>query len=196
MFSFAFVFTEMAVLADVLLHIELETMLAIGTQQPHALTEIQNTFMLKYDHLEVIIKAFGQDNKMRVYNDFVSLEGTGLIEKFLYIFGPVITKLKYSAVGNELYDRALIEDLITRKCVRLERLILVNMPERLTTFFGILPSVLKITFQWSFVPADMIVFNEMFPNAECMSFLGWNVFDRLKFYKIHEYFINVSHLIV
>lgn len=186
----------MAVLADVLLHIELEAMLAIGTQQPHALFEIQNIFMLKYDHLEVVIKNFGQDNKMRVFADFVTLEGSELIEKFLNVFGPVIVKLKYSAAGVELYDRALIEDLITRKCIRLEELFLVNMPERLTTFFGILDSVLKVTFQWSFVPADMIVFNEMFPNAKCISFLGWNVFDRLKFHKIHKYFTNVSHLIL
>lgn len=49
----------MAYLSNVLIHLQLEAMVTIGTQYPNTLSDIQNDFYLKYGHFEVQIKNLG-----------------------------------------------------------------------------------------------------------------------------------------
>lgn len=97
-------FPEMAYLSNVLIHLQLEAMMTIGTQHPNTLLDIQDEYYSKYGHYEVQIKSFGTENNFRVMDKIIVLEGLGLVENFLRIFGPGIRRLAYG-VGEELDDQ-------------------------------------------------------------------------------------------
>lgn len=120
---------------------------------------------------------------MKVMERIIALEGLGLVKNFLRIFGSGIRRLAYGVVGEELYGRSIVEELITDLCVRLDRLALTNLPRRRECFFGIMPTVLELR---------MTKLNEMFPNAYHVTFLSWNEFANNS--EFHKHFVNIRYL--